>query len=272
MNNELTNNELTNNEYKLIEDDIIYFEETKTNYKESFCIISFVSPETAIRKKLINDISKFIYYSLNNKINEISTSIIKELNIFITNKINDNVIFKDLNEDLKKDLLFDVENITKKNYNKYQFSATEIGNIISTINFDPIESDTVYAINVHGVFSTIGEANKYAQDIKKNVNPNVTCYVGNVGYWCPFNPHVTSNILHKTYDAETNTNSDTGNVQFNTIMDNYNDNACQKDNYLLQQKQYELDSENREKQLLKKKEQEKLAETIKRLKEARRKK
>lgn len=253
----------------LIRDDKVYFEESNSSYPQNYCIISFISPEASIKKKLINDISKFLYFELKKKINEIVTSMLNEMNIYIKNIIDDQTsMFKDLNNELKRELQFNVESSSKKYIDEYQFTNSELYDIISEIKFDDIQSDNVYGIKVCGVFATLQEANKYAIDSKKKYEPNVNRFVHHIGCWCPFDPFEKC-IKDKTYDATENTNPRTaGEVQFNSIVESYNDNVQQKDNFLLQQKQYETNTEDIENKL-KKEMNEKLKSNIAKLKEAR---
>lgn len=227
-------------------DDPITFEESSSDYCQNYVLVTFVYPEQQIKKKLMNDLAKFVVYSINKKISESFNSVLKELNIHITNKIDrltEN--FKEINKDLKDSLLFNTEN-----FNSHKINYLEYKDLIDSLIIDNYENPShIHGIKIRGVFSTISEANKYAQDIKKIVEPNIDCLVGNVGHWCIFNPQSLEKIKHKTYDADQNPK-----VNFNQIMDGYNDNLQQKDNFLLQQEEEKNILKQREEKLLKKSE------------------
>ncbi len=243
-------------ECKLIEDDIIYFEETSSKYSQAYCVVSFVSPEPAIKRKLVNDMSKFVFYLINRKIKEVTDSVVKELNLFISNMIdNQTENMNELNRDLKQSLLFDESLLVERYYSNYMFSSTELSEILSEISFDTVsfnEQCPIFGIKVHGVYATVNEANTFAQEFKKKIEPNVSCFVGNVGHWCPFDPN-EKNIANKTYDATKNTNPDRQDVQFNTIVEGYNDNTILKDDFINQQQKSEFNSREKEKELMRKK-------------------
>lgn len=241
------------NTIELKDDDPITFGVNDANFQQNFALITFVYPEKQMKKKLLNDISKFIVYFVNKKFNEVISSVVAEYNIQITNEI-DNLTscFKDLNKDLKDSLLFSTSNTEAQRL----FNFNDFKEILESLEFNDIvyNDQHIHGIKIGGVFATIAEANNYSQEIKKKLEPNIDCFVGKVGIWGPFNPASTNTIKDKTYDA-----TRTKDVQYDQIMSGYAENTLQKDNFLMQQNDLEI-SKGRESELLKKIEEKKKSE------------
>ena len=85
-------------------------------------------------------------------------------------------------------------------------------------------STNIRGLKVRGVYSTLGEAQFRAKALQR-LDPNFNVYVGQVGFWLPWDP-APSNIENQEY----------ANEQLNELMKNYNENQKQKDIFYEQQK------------------------------------
>ena len=235
-------------EYSITVDEPVSFGITTTEFSQKFCVISFISPEDEIKKKIISDISKFIKFELDSKMNELYKSILADFNILISAKVEEymgeNIIFKDVMHEIKDDLKildseFSVNNNLLENSLSKSLNNDMIMDIIKSIDFSKFENnDNVQAIKVKGVFTTITEANEFCNDIRNKVDKHMHIFIGAMNHWLPFNPF-EKGIKNKVYNASTNNNPNTSNIQFNSIIQGYENDSRMKDNFLLQQQEYE---------------------------------
>jgi hypothetical protein len=225
----------------------VKFTETNTEFEQRFCSISFLSPEVSINRKLINDISKFVYYEFNKKIKEVGNVCTNNINLLISKLVDD---FESLDDndkrEIKKDLSFNVQTEENNYLREYMMSTEKISNLMSTIDYKPFEDQcNIHGIKIRGVFTNIQDANNYCLKIKKD-EPNINIFVTSIGHWSPTDPF-GENIAHKTYDGDVNTLNPE--IQLQTIMNGYNDNKEQKDNFLNMEEQDKINSQKVEDEL-----------------------
>jgi hypothetical protein len=87
---------------------------------------------------------------------------------------------------------------------------------------------TVQGLKVRGVYDTYNEAAARAKTIQK-LDPSFNVYVGQVGFWLPWDP-----APHEVADQEY------ADEQLNTLMKNYKSNEAQRDEFYASTKQSKL--------------------------------
>lgn len=241
-----------NNSELLIDDDV-KFSETNSHFKQNYCLISFISPNEEIDKKLISDIFSFMFYELNKKIKEIAYVAISEFNIVINSFIDQDLQFELSSSeisDLKKELIFNIETDQNTFFRENMFNKEQITKILESIDFTTHNKQSnIHGIKVRGIFTNLKDADDYAIKVRESEN-KIHCFVGSVGHWCPTDPKGTS-INHKTYNADKNNMSDS-NIEYDNIMHGYEDNNIQKDNFLNAEKKTKTNFLSEEEELRKK--------------------
>lgn len=119
---------------------------------------------------------------------------------------------------IKKDLEFKT---FKKDFNDFcETKEKEINDEFNTIeNF----KTSIRGLKIRGVYDTQHEANIRAQVLQK-LDPSFHVYVGQVGYWLPWDPKVDS-VQNQQYQEE----------HLNNLVQRYKQNEIQKDNYYAQE-------------------------------------
>ena len=149
---------------------------------------------------------------------------------------------KDLEEHVKKEMTDFKESTIEEAYKTFLFKHKKR---LEEEFFAKNEfRTTVQGLKVRGVYDTYNEAAARAKTIQK-LDPSFNVYVGQVGFWLPWDP-----LPHEVADQEY------ADEQLNTLMKNYKSNEAQRDEFYASTKQSRLAG-------AKIKGSEKLAETVK---------
>jgi len=137
---------------------------------QNYTCISFVSPEKIIQDKHLFNVRNFINYLLGNKIeNEEEEKVRQE---FI-NILKDSNTYTNVNK-LYDDWLYTRGSVLNELYNE-------------TVDF----KTNVRGVKVRGTYDSLKEAQVRAKVLQRK-DPNFNVYVGQVGYWLPWEPDADS--------------------------------------------------------------------------------
>lgn len=206
-----------------IVDDVDYLDVDKPLPGQNYYCISFISPD-----KVINQKEQYFFHQYEQKrLNEIYTFFNKHIDN-IVNKSEDGTI--DVTEliTLKKQIndVYNKESYTfekfKDKFEDFKFADEEkVGE-----EFDKNNKfqTSIRGVKVRGVFDTKREADIRASVLQRQ-DTNFDVFVGQVGYWCPWDPNP-----QKIADIEY------VNKELNTLMKEYKANLAKKDQFYEEQK------------------------------------
>ena len=181
---------------------------------QNYCCISFISPEKLIKSKEVFKTQSFMKYVLGEKLED----------------ENHERVRQDIIENIKNS-----DNITEI-YNNWLFSNEKELND----KFDE-ENDfqtSTRGVKIRGSYDTLKEAQIRAKILQRR-DKNFNVFVGQVGYWLPWDPSA-EDIKDQEYQEE----------QLNQLMKKYNENADEKEDFYEQEKQEKIKKareENRKK-------------------------
>jgi hypothetical protein len=184
---------------------------------QNFVCLSFVSPEKILQKK-----EQFQFYKY-------KQNILTEFEQLVETKIKGllEMVDKETNTINVTDLI-KFKDVLDKGVNHYKGTLSEfnedfigfIGREEITLN-NEFDSDndfqtSIRTIKVRGVYDTSREAQVRAKVLQR-IDPSFDVFVGQVGYWLPWDPETTK------------MNSEYVNDELNTLMKNYKENEVKRD-------------------------------------------
>ena len=192
-----------------------YLEVDKSIPGQNYACISFVSPEKVLKQKEMFMFHKFMTQrcaELEKSIDEITKKASDELK----NKID-----RDLKSKLKLELKYTYDQFKEK-YDDfiYKFNTELQTAFDKQTNFQT----NVRGVKVRGVYNTYDEAQTRAKVLQR-MDRSFHVYVGQVGYWLPFDP-TADHIENEEYLEE----------ELNTLMKEYKENEVRKDMFYEEQK------------------------------------
>ena len=165
---------------------------------QNFVCLSFVSPEKILKNKEIFLMETFLK-SFVNKLNEL-------------NELNDQ-------NDQKNNLKLEYENV-KNEYESYLYSNKEI--LEKTFFEENNYQTTMRGLKVRGIYDTKREADVRAKVLQK-LDSSHNVFVGQVGYWLPWDPDPTNMDTEYLED------------ELNNLVKEYKNNENRMDDYYQQQ-------------------------------------
>ena len=217
---------------------------------QNYVCLSFVSPEKILRQKDLYYVKNFLQDYFKNK--QESLSNYKKMNDSIQHfyklankKFSEDSEFSEILNDLNK-----YSKISQASYdsvkNMYNINYDKIKNYYDDFVFaneDRIEKEfteqndfrtTMRGLKVRGVYDTLKEAQIRAKVLQRK-DKNFNVFVGQVGYWLPWDPS-TDKIEDQEYSEN----------QLNTIVKKYKENQRQRDEHFEQRRIDELEKNQRE--------------------------
>ena len=176
---------------------------------QNYCCISFISPEKLIKSKEVFKTQSFMKYVLGEKLED----------------ENHERVRQDIIKNIKNS-----DNITEI-YNNWLFSNEKELND----KFDE-ENDfqtSTRGVKIRGSYDTLKEAQIRAKILQRR-DKNFNVFVGQVGYWLPWDPSA-EDIKDQEYQEE----------QLNQLLKKYNENADEKEELYEQEKQEKIKKEKR---------------------------
>jgi Family of unknown function (DUF5832) len=180
---------------------------------QNYVCLSFISPEKVIQQKqtyLMTHFMKWIFSGVENSEDPVSKSgfekkkILEELGSSISYQA-----ISDMYEDFR---LLNEEALSKKFAEENDFRTS------------------VRGVKIRGVYNTVKEAKARSQVIRRR-DPNFNVFVGQVGYWLPWDPEC-QNIEEVEYQEQ----------HLNELMKKYNENVRHRDELYEKQKQDRLEA------------------------------
>ena len=169
---------------------------------QNFCCISFLSPEKVMKNKEVFFVTKFLHHVFNSQ----------------------DRVYSDVREKMR-----DTKNITynyiNELYNDWKFNK----NNDLELEFSEVNdyATSMRGVKVRGTYETLREAKKRAQLLQKR-DRNFNVFVGQVGYWLPWDPEA-NDVEEQEYQEG----------RLNELMKKYQENADNRDFM------YEQDKEER---------------------------
>lgn len=169
---------------------------------QNFCCISFLSPEKVMKNKEVFFVTKFLHHVFNSQ----------------------DRVYSDVREKMQ-----DTKNITynyiNELYNDWKFNK----NNDLELEFSEVNdyATSMRGVKVRGTYETLREAKKRAQLLQKR-DRNFNVFVGQVGYWLPWDPQA-NDVEEQEYQEG----------RLNELMRKYQENADNRDFM------YEQDKEER---------------------------
>lgn len=169
---------------------------------QNFCCISFLSPEKVMKNKEVFFVTKFLHHVFNSQ----------------------DRVYSDVREKMQ-----DTKNITynyiNELYNDWKFNK----NNNLELEFSEVNdyATSMRGVKVRGTYETLREAKKRAQLLQKR-DRNFNVFVGQVGYWLPWDPEA-NDVEEQEYQEG----------RLNELMKKYQENADNRDFM------YEQDKEER---------------------------
>lgn len=184
---------------------------------QNYTCLSFLSPEKYIQDKNLFYTRNFLNYILGNKQED----------------KNEEHIRSQIIENLKKDTSYDNVN---KLYDDWLYTRKNTLNDLydETVDF----KTSTRGVKVRGTYDTLKEAQVRAKVLQRK-DPNFNVYVGQVGYWLPWDP-----------DPDTIKDQEYQEGQLNNLMKKYNENIDNREQHFEERKKEKIakaKKDNREK-------------------------
>lgn len=240
-----------------------YLESDKEIPGQKYVALSFISPENVLANKDIFMFQAFLNdYEIQYKVKATEEFLMKQMRVVTDSlsKAEDLVQgllvkmkeaslaetdFTETNEVLKKaraNLALEVgsalESHVKENMKDFKLTTIQEGyESFLFKNKKKLEEDffsknafrtTVRGLKVRGCYDTYDEAAHRAKALQK-LDPSFNVFVGQVGFWLPWDPS-TTDVQKQEYAED----------QLNTLMKNYKDNEASKDEFFESQKRERL--------------------------------
>lgn len=239
----------------------VYLEADKEIPGQHYCCLSFVSPNKVLKNKDIYYFSQFMKdYEVQYKIRATESFLMAEANkvqeaAATAQTVLENLKLKpetisvedlsgaiasivEMRKTLTRDMAADLEAHVKANV--AEFKESKLLDAYETFVFKnkkKLEDDffaqnsfrtTVQGLKVRGVYDTYNEAVARAKTLQK-LDPSFNVYVGQVGFWLPWDPEP-----HDVADQEY------ADDQLNMLMKKYKENESQRDEYYAEVKKDRL--------------------------------
>jgi hypothetical protein len=234
----------------------VYLEADKEIPGQHYCCLSFISPQKVLKNKDIFFFSEFLKdYEIQYKIKATESFVMAEaakvqdagsrVQDILENLILKNpgmatdlsgslAEVKEIRAGLTRGVAADLEAHVKSNMTDFKESV--IQEAYETFMYKHkkrLEDDffaknefrtTVQGLKVRGVYDTYNEASARAKTLQK-LDPSFNVYVGQIGFWLPWDPEP-----HDVADQEY------ADDQLNTLMKKYKENESQRDEFFAQTK------------------------------------
>jgi len=177
---------------------------------QNYVCLSFVSPEKVLKQKEIFNVTKFLEFLFND--NEIGTV-----------DVRDKLMNKEIN------ITYDE---ISKIYGDWKYSRTED---LESLFFEKNDYHTsMRGLKVRGIYDTHKEASVRAQVLRRK-DPSFNVFVGQVGYWLPWDPECES-IAEQEFQEN----------QLNELVKKYKENLNNRDSLYDQIKHERIEKANKE--------------------------
>jgi hypothetical protein len=205
---------------------------------QNYCCVSFISPENVLKQKEMFYFHKYVTQRCGEFDKKLS-EVMEKSGADLSEKLQ-----RELQTELHNQLKFTYEGF-KSNYDDFRY---KFGDELDTKFNDICNYQTnVRGVKVRGVYDTYREAEIRAKKLQRS-DRSFHVFVGQVGYWLPWDPNADK-VASEEYLEE----------ELNTLMKEYKENEVRKDMFYEEQKREKIQDATRER-LENEKKQKELAE------------
>jgi len=179
---------------------------------QNYCCISFISPEKVIEQKNTFMMSNFLTYMLGSELEDEDQERVRQS------------IISNAKEMIKKDGQLSYKS-AQSLYDTWIYSRED--KLTEQFNESVDFKTSTRGVKVRGIYDTMREAQVRAKVLQKR-DKNFSVFVGQVGYWLPWDPHPDS-VQEEEYQEG----------QLNQLMNKYNENCATREDF------YEKDKEEK---------------------------
>jgi hypothetical protein len=198
---------------------------------QRYCCMSFISPENVLKDKNMFFIRNFLNsYVAKLKIDSLEKFLVENLSKFNegrTEQLTTDDVLGDLRTYVEENAMtFREENVLEE-YETYLLKNREK----LQENFDKENNfrTSVRGIKVRGTYSTYDEARARADRLRQE-DPNFNVFVGQVGYWLPWDPDPSA-VGEQEYAEK----------ELNELMKNYHENKIQQEDIFREEKRLAME-------------------------------
>jgi len=171
---------------------------------QNYCCISFISPEKLIKSKEVFKSHEFMKYVLGDKLEDENHERVRQ-DVIESVKTSDDI------DGVINSWMFSHEKEVDEKYN-------------GTVDYQT----SMRGVKMRGTYDTLKEAQSRAKILQRR-DKNFNVFVGQVGYWLPWDPSA-EDVQDQEYQED----------QLNQLMKKYNENADEKEDFYEQEKQEKI--------------------------------
>lgn len=192
---------------------------------QNYCCVSFISPENTLKQKEMFLFHKYVTQRCGEFDKKLS-EVMEKAGADLSEKLQ-----RELQTDLHNQLKFTYEGF-KANYEDfcYKFSDELEKQFNDVCNYQT----NVRGVKVRGVYDTYREAEMRAKKLQRS-DRSFHVFVGQVGYWLPWDPNADKVAAEEYLEDE-----------LNTLMKEYKENEVRKDMFYEEQKREKIQDATRE--------------------------
>ena len=192
---------------------------------QNYCCVSFISPENTLKQKEMFLFHKYVTQRCG-EFDKKLTEVMEKAG-------------SDLSEKLQRELQTELHNQLKFTYDGFKSSYDDFcykfGDELETQFNDVCNFQTnVRGVKVRGVYDTYREAEIRAKKLQRS-DRSFHVFVGQVGYWLPWDPNADKVAAEEYLEEE-----------LNTLMKEYKENEVRKDMFYEEQKREKIQDATRE--------------------------
>ena len=229
----------------------------KPQMRQTWAVVSFISPEERIKQRFIFEANRFLYNDVNKQLMDTTSHLVKDINLevakLLDKKINSYKTSNDktyqaaaqILEGVKQDFQIDEDDQTNKVLRQYRIDHQDLIDRFETYktrNNKELEADfvkectpdtSVRGFKIRGAFEELAEAQARAKLATTDFEPAVHSFAVPIGYWCPWDPNADA-VQDQEYMLP----------ELNDLMGKYNRNVEQRNEFYQKRKQMMMDENN----------------------------
>ncbi len=233
----------------------------KSQMKQNWAVVSFISPEDRIQQRFFYEANRFLYHDVNQQILDTTTHVVKNINTAFSNSLEKKIntyktsvdpVYKAVAgvlDTLRKDMQLNEDDETNKVLRTYKLDQKELTDRFETYKTlnskelsgdferDVTEETSVRGLKIRGVFEELEDARNRAKYIRDKIESVAHVHTMPVGYWCPWDPNADA-IQDQDYMLP----------QLNDLMGKYQRNTEQRNEFFQKDKQQKMDAGGQQKE------------------------
>jgi hypothetical protein len=185
---------------------------------QNYALLSFISPESMIEKRELFMVKHFLASIYQKEVQRKKDEKEAEAKADTDDKNKDSVSKEGYYTGLKPGYILP-ESFSNFLESYEDFKFTNDDKVMSEFNKQNSNSTSVRGVKVRGVYDVLEHARKKAKQLQTN-DPSFNVFVGQVGYWLPWDPSSKSHQIEDEVFA---------NQQLNDLMQKYKENNTSRD-------------------------------------------